>query len=186
MPYPSKHENYCVAHGNSYIFVNANGEILRNSTESEYLWLKKREEEKEFPDLKNLIEIAEKHVQSWILSHVEMGIQSVFSIVEEYRNKAGWSRHQYSESSPCDPVPCTDRAVVSFLKKIFLGKEQVELLVSDIKWAHYGNCTGDELFPVTLNGMRLPDGRYFLELLSSSENLEYIYSPEKNENDVTD
>ena len=109
-------------------------------------------------------------------------IDSIFNLIIQYRYKADWTFHEYSSSEAGDPIPCTDEEVLSFLSELKQAHEekrpiQLELVISGIEWEKHGNCTGDELYPVILSAVSLPDGRHYIQIKGLFEMKEYVYDP---------
>lgn len=110
-----------------------------------------------------------------IIKERKMTIDSILPLVIEYREKADWTCHRYSNSHATNPRPCTDRAVKDFFSEIETGREIARLVISDIQWEKYSNCEGDDLYPVILNAVHLPDGRYFFELTGHFDTREFVF-----------
>jgi len=109
------------------------------------------------------------------LEQVSMIIPSVLGLVNDYRYNADYTCHELSRCSVGEVNPCTDEAVMSFLSALKNGVETANLVISDIDWEESGNCEGDDLYPVNLHAVKLPDGRYFMELTGRFDKKEYIY-----------
>lgn len=111
------------------------------------------------------------------LKEVEISIETILPIVVEYRNRANRTTHELSKSTTTEVRPCTDDDVAKFLYKInkpFVWG-QAELVISGIDWEEFGNCIGDELYPVLLKAIRLPDlKRWYMELTGLNIYKEYI------------
>ncbi len=68
-----------------------------------------------------------------------------------------------------------DLDVVKFFHALMDGDTSVKLIISDIEWDESGNCVGDDLYPVVLSCVKLPDGRYYVELTGRKIFKEYIF-----------
>lgn len=117
------------------------------------------------------------------IAEVKMGLHSVVDLAVEFKYSADWTCHEYSRGHASAPIPCTDLAVAEFVQQLEVGADTAHLTISDIYWEESGNCVGDKLYPVNLEAVKLPDGRYYLLLegLFNDEprgygKKEYIYS----------
>lgn len=99
-----------------------------------------------------------------MLKEITMELQSVVDLVVKFRHSADWTCHEYSRGHASKPMPCKDVEIAEFVQQLDSGADTAELTVSDIYWEESGNCVGDNLYPVTLKAVKLPDGRYYLRL----------------------
>lgn len=98
------------------------------------------------------------------LKEVKMRLKSVITLIEKYRYKATYTTHGMSRSWATDPIPCTDLEILKFVQKLANKEDKAELIISNIDWEEFGNCTGDELYPVYMDAVKLPDDRYFITI----------------------
>lgn len=108
------------------------------------------------------IRIGEKKMVE--LKQVEMIQNSIISLIEQYRHRATYTTHSMSRSWATDPIPCTDLEILAFVQKIANKENEADLVVSNIDWDEFGNCEGDQLYPVYMNAVKLPDDRYFVTI----------------------
>lgn len=111
------------------------------------------------------------------IKKVSMNIESIISLIESYKGKADWKKHPMSQSWASEAHDCSDMDVKELLDKFEKLESEIKFTISDIEWEEYGNCVGDELYPVVLHAVLLPDGkRYYIAVSNINGTDEYIYS----------
>ena len=120
------------------------------------------------------------------IKEVKMELQSVVDLIMKFRYSADWTCHEYSNGRAGYPIPCLDARIAGFIEQLRRGVGVAEITVSGIRWEESGNCVGDNLYPVILKAVKLPDGRYYFRLEGLFENegddyrktrlKEYIYT----------
>lgn len=98
------------------------------------------------------------------IKEVKMELQSIVDLVVKFRYSADWTCHEYSSGRASKPKPCADGEISEFVQRLESGADTAELIVSDLYWEESGNCVGDNLYPIILRAVKLPDGRYYLRL----------------------
>lgn len=109
------------------------------------------------------------------LKEVKMELQSVVDLIVKFKYSADWTCHELSRAHASGSVPCTDTAIAEFIQQLESGVDTAELTISDIRWEESGNCVGDNLYPVILKAVKLPDGRYYLRLEGRFDDTERTY-----------
>lgn len=115
------------------------------------------------------------------LETASMKVDTILGIVNDARMGASYTRHPMSNGIPTEAFPCSDQEVSTLLDTLAKGADKAMLTISDIFWEESGNCVGDELFPVEMKAVKLPDGRYYLTVsYLNDKNIktedEYIYT----------
>lgn len=98
------------------------------------------------------------------IKEVKMEVQSVVDLAVKFKHSADWTCHEMSRARASKPIPCTDVKIAEFVQRLESGIDIAELTISDLYWEESGNCVGDNLYPVILEAVKLPDGRYYLRL----------------------
>ena len=106
------------------------------------------------------------------LEKVDMITNTIIPIIEKFRYAATYTIHPESYSEATEPQPCSDKKIAEFINKLANGADKAELIISNIEWIEYNNCEGDNLYPVIMRAIKLPDGRYFIEIEYYDDDIE--------------
>jgi hypothetical protein len=176
---------FCKLEENTFAYFDKNGKILRFAQSSEWDWAKEKFQKEEVPE--NIIEKIWKTYQSKKdeIKKVNFLTNSFFNLIINYKGKAWWTRHEYSNGYAGKPKDITDMEIFEIYQRIKNKEPLIEFKISDIWWEKYGNCVGDELFPVECTMYILPDGRYFIQISGHGNHDdrrgefvdEFIYTP---------
>ncbi len=118
---------------------------------------------------------SKNELKELLINEVDMAIESILPIIIENRQNADYTKHELSRATASGPIPCSDIDVVRFFHSLMDGDTTAKLIISNIEWEESGNCVGDDLYPVVLSGVKLPDGRYYIELTGRKIFKEYIF-----------
>ncbi len=122
------------------------------------------------------------------IKEVEMEAGCLIDLIVPLKNAAWYTKHELSRGQIGDIIPCTDFEVMEYLqilKEMKTGDDPASIVISNIEWENYGNCAGDELYPVIMLAQLLPGKtrRFYVTINMIDESYgcnmtkEYIWYP---------
>jgi hypothetical protein len=117
---------------------------------------------------------------------VEIEKEELFIFLNQYREKANYSLHEFSRGEVSEVIPMSEKDLLSTCLAFYEGVAvTITGVLSDIEWEKSGGCVGDELYPVNLEAVKLPDGRYwgkvsYYQYRQGELTEEFIFTPPKN------
>lgn len=161
---------------NVFAYFNQSGKILRFAHESEWTWASKK-----FSSGGDVSDVVKKSIWDVFLAkkeeieRVSFLAESFFALILQYKGKATFTRHQYSNSWTENPEDLSDFEIFEVFQKMQNHQGLIDFTISDIRWGNYGNCEGDELYPVKCTATLLPDRiRYHLEISGYRDRDEFV------------
>jgi hypothetical protein len=100
------------------------------------------------------------------LKKVGLEKEELFQLLYGFRNNASYTMHEYSNGRVSKAIPLPEESLLRICLDFYEAKKMViKTILSDIDWVESGGCSGDELYPVTLEAVKLPNGSYYGQII---------------------